>query len=65
MRTFTEFNAENDPLGEHDFGTIELDGETYFFKIDYYSPDMQGGSEDPSSPEQTVRVMTIMRADEY
>src|SRR5215831_7852215 len=65
VRAFADFNPENDPHGEHDFGSIELEGETYFFKIDYYSPDMEGGSEDPADPVKTVRVLTIMRADEY
>jgi hypothetical protein len=65
VQSFTEFSAENDPHGEHDFGTFELAGETYFFKLDYYSPDMAGGSEDPADPEKTTRVLTIMRADEY
>ena len=65
VRQFDEFDADNDPHKEHDFGSFELDGEKYFFKIDYYSPDMQGGSEDPSDPQKTTRVLTIMRADEY
>ena len=65
VRRFGEFTKDNDPHGEHDFGTIDLAGQTYFFKVDYYAPDMDGGSEDPADPEQTVRVMTIMRADEY
>ena len=65
VRQFDEFDADNDPHKEHDFGDFELDGEKYFFKIDYYSPDMQGGSEDPSDPQKTTRVLTIMRADEY
>jgi hypothetical protein len=39
-------------------------GETYFFKIDYYLQDMRGGSEDPADPGKTVRVLTIMRADD-
>jgi hypothetical protein len=65
VRHFDDFNAENDPHGEHDFGSFDVAGVTYFFKIDYYSPDMQGGSEDPADPEKTVRVLTIMRADEY
>ena len=59
------FSEDNDPHGEHDFGSFEVDGENYFFKLDYYSPDMEGGSEDPADPEKTTRVLTIMRADEY
>jgi Protein of unknown function (DUF3768) len=65
VRGFTDFTAHNDPHGEHDFGAFELAGVSYFFKVDYYSPDMQGGSENPVDPEQTIRVLTIMRADEY
>ncbi len=65
VQSYTDFDAENDPHGEHDFGNVELAGETYFFKVDYYSPDLRGGSEDPADPEKTTRVLTIMRADEY
>jgi hypothetical protein len=65
VRTFDAFNGDNDPHGEHDFVNIEYDGEKYFAKLDYYATDMQGGSEDPSDPSKTVRVLTIMRADEY
>jgi Protein of unknown function (DUF3768) len=65
VRTFADFNDENDPHGEHDFGAIEVEGETYFFKIDYYAPDMQSRSDDPANSTKTVRVLTIMRADEY
>jgi hypothetical protein len=65
VRTFDDFTKDNDPHGEHDFGNFIVGEVTYFFKVDYYSPDMQGGSEDPADPEQTTRVLTIMRADEY
>jgi hypothetical protein len=65
VRHFDEFTTDNDPHGEHDFAKFELAGVKYFFKIDYYATDMQGGSEDPADPEKTTRVLTIMRADEY
>jgi hypothetical protein len=65
VRSFDAFTTDNDPHGEHDFGTVEFAGTPYFFKVDYYAPDMDGGSEDPSNPEKTTRVLTIMRADEY
>ena len=65
VQRFADFNADNDPHGEHDFGSFEIGGVTFFFKIDYYSPDLDGGSEDPAVPDKTTRVLTIMRADEY
>lgn len=65
VRTFAAFDDGNDPHHEHDFASIEHDGEKYFAKLDYYAHDMQSGSEDPADPTQTVRVLTIMRADEY
>jgi len=65
VQSFSNFTKDNDPHGEHDFGSIEIEGETYFFKVDYYALDMAGGSEDPADPTVTERVLTIMRADEY
>jgi hypothetical protein len=65
VQSFSNFTKDNDPHGEHDFGTFEIEGETYFFKIDYYALDLDGGSEDPADPSVTTRVLTIMRADEY
>jgi Protein of unknown function (DUF3768) len=65
VQSFEQFTTDNDPHREHDFGEIEIDGESYFWKIDYYDFEMDGGSEDPANPEKTTRVLTIMRADEY
>jgi hypothetical protein len=65
VQSFSKFDADNDPHHEHDFGSFKIDGETFFFKIDYYSRDMEGGSEDPSDPEKTTRVLTIMFASDY
>lgn len=65
VRTFSTFKKGNDPYGEHDFGSVEMDGETYFWKIDYYDTSYMYGSPDPLDAAQTRRVMVIMRADEY
>lgn len=65
VRKFDAFDANNDPHGEHDFVEVEHAGERYFAKIDYYAPDLRFGSEQPAEPERTIRVLTIMRADEY
>ena len=65
VRTFAAFDRDNDPHGEHDFVSVEHKGIRYFAKIDYYAPDMRHGSEDPADPAQTVRVLAVMRADEY
>ena len=65
VETFDAFTPDNDPYGERDFGAFEHNGERIFWKIDYYDHTMTKGSEDPSDPRQTVRVLTIMLASEY
>lgn len=65
VRTLDEFEPENDPYGEHDFGIVFAGSVKAYYKIDYYDADMQDGSEDPSDPAATTRVMTVMLAHEY
>jgi hypothetical protein len=60
VRAFDDFNADNDPWGEHDCATLEVDGETIIFKIDYDDPSMEYHSEDAADPALTRRVLTIM-----
>jgi len=66
VQAFRAFTPDNDPYGEHDFGSIDLAGiGKVFWKIDYYNRSLTGGSEDPSDPAKTCRVLTIMLAREY
>lgn len=62
---YDDFSQDNDPYGEHDFGAFDFEGEKCFWKIDYYDKELKYGSEDPSNPEITERVLTIMLASEY
>ena len=65
VRRFDAFTPDNDPYGEHDFGSFRHVGETIFWKFDYYDVDMTMHSPDASDPTVTTRVLTIMLADEY
>ena len=66
VTTFDQFDYNNDPHGEHDFGGFEIcTGHKVFWKIDYYNLAMTAGSENPADPRQTTRVLTIMLASEY
>jgi hypothetical protein len=65
VATFDAFDPDNDPYEEHDFGALCVDGLSIFFKIDYYDPALEFHSPDPSDPSVTVRVLTVMLADEY
>ena len=65
VETFDLFTPDNDPHGERDFGAFEHNGQRIFWKIDNYDTTMTKGSEDPSDPGQTVRLLTIMLASEY
>ncbi|MGD1083041.1 MAG: DUF3768 domain-containing protein [Candidatus Sulfotelmatobacter sp.] len=65
VKSLKDFTIENDPHNEHDFGSFEIAGEKFYWKIDYYDSDCRYGSEDPGDPEKTTRVLTIMLAEEY
>jgi hypothetical protein len=65
VQSFSNFTKDNDPHREYDFGNLKVEGESYFFKVDYYALDMEAGAEEPADPNVTTRVLTIMRADEY
>jgi hypothetical protein len=65
VRKFDAFTADNDPHGEHDFGSFAVDGRKIFWKIDYFDAAMEFGSEDPADASKTTRVLTVMLASEY
>lgn len=65
IAVYDDFCNANDPYQEHDFGAFEAEGKTVFFKIDYYDLQLQAGSSNPSDPDVTRRVITIMFAEEY
>lgn len=65
MMKFDAFTKDNDLYGEHDFGTIQHDGQTIFWKIDCYDRKREYHSPDKSNPAVTTRVLTLMLAEEY
>lgn len=65
LQRYDDFTADNDPYGEHDFGTMTNMGHELFFKIDYYDIDLSAHSPDPANPAVTTRVLTIMLSEEY
>jgi uncharacterized protein DUF3768 len=65
VAAFDEFSPDNDPWQEHDMAFLDVDGERIFFKVDYFDPELQRLSDDPSNPEITRRVLTIGFASDY
>ena len=67
VQAFDAFTIENDPYDEHDFGSVRVEGQELFWKIDYFdkSSDWTAGAETPEDPQTTDRVLTIMLSHEY
>ena len=63
VRDYDRFTNDNDPYGEHDFGSLIWHRERVFWKIDYYDQAL-GHWEDPASVN-CQRVLTVMLAEEY
>jgi len=54
VREFKDFTPDNDPWGEHDFGSFIFNGEKIFWKID-----------DHRGVDGLQLVLTVMLAGEY
>lgn len=65
VQDFDAFGADNNPYGERNFGIVEAAGTRCFWKIDVYDRELRGHSPDPADPAVTVRVLTVMRPEEY
>ena len=50
IRKVATFDADNDPHGEHDFGSFDLAGDKFFWKIDYYDRNFEFGVTVRSEP---------------
>jgi hypothetical protein len=48
IAVYDDFCHANDPHEEHDFGSFQADGQTIFFKIDYFDKSLTYHSPDPS-----------------
>ena len=65
VRAFSAFTTDNDPYGEHDCAVVDVGDHRVIWKIDYYDLSMAYGSDDPTNSEATLRLLTIMLADEW
>ena len=67
LKAFDAFTKDNDPYGEHDFGSFALAGHKLFWKIEYFAKatEYMAGAEAPENPATTDRLLTLMLAEEY
>lgn len=63
VRDYVAFTEDNDPYGEHDFGSLKFEGQKVFWKIDYYDRELKYWC-DPLD-KACRRVLTVMLAEEY
>jgi Protein of unknown function (DUF3768) len=59
IRLFNDFTPENDPHGEHDFGSVKVNGVRIYFKCETHGILHMNGK------VKKQRMMTVMLADEY
>jgi hypothetical protein len=64
VAAYDGFSHATDPRGEHEFGALTLLGVPLFFKIYPYDRTLTTASPDPTNSAVTVRVLTILLAEE-
>ena len=57
---FDAFDTDSDPYGLHEMGVLKIEGESVWFKFDFYDENFEYGSEAPADPARTRRVLTLL-----
>ncbi|CAH2402379.1 DUF3768 domain-containing protein [Mesorhizobium escarrei] len=65
VANFDAFDGDNDPWGEHDCALLHVGDWQLFWKVDYYDRTLSNLSPNPADPAVTIRIMTVMLAEEY
>lgn len=65
LASYNDFDPDNDPHGERDFGCMTLWGHDLLWKVDYYDHELKFGSDNPADPDVTYRVLTVLLAREW
>ena len=67
VANFSEFSDDNDPSGERGTDAIPMtvEGVEMLWKIDYYDREFKDPSPDPSDPDVTLRIITLMLPEDY
>ena len=63
IESFSLFNEDNDPYGEHDFGSLVYEDQKVLWKIDYYDQTLSHWCDPLDS--RCRRIMTVLLAEEY
>jgi hypothetical protein len=65
VASFKDFNEENDPHEEHNYGSFDHCDHEVWWKIDCFDSKMEMASPDSADPTKTKRIMTIGLAQDW
>ena len=62
---YKDFTEANDPNGTHDFPKFELSNRSFIFSIVAYDKNLEFESPDPTDPDKTILVGTLMQNSDW
>jgi len=62
---YKDFTEANDPNATHDFLKFELSNRSFIFSIIAYDKNLEFESPDPTDPDKTILVGTLMQNSDW